>query len=149
LGKLKNSQAWHAVSVIKYLQRFITLSDIIISLENERSTADTHIATNPFASHILYQYFGYFSIISLCRLHCILSDYFMALKTIEPIELHKNKRRYTKVTAAHITLFYYTGFTYMMLRRYQDAIKMFTSVLLYISRMRQYHTRQYDQKKKR
>jgi len=35
----------------------------------------------------------------------------------------------------------------MMLRRYQDAIKMFTSVLLYISRMRQYHTRQYDQKK--
>jgi len=34
-----------------------------------------------------------------------------------------------------------------MVRRYHDAIKTFTSVLLYISRVKQYQTRQYDQKK--
>jgi translation initiation factor 3 subunit L len=147
LHKLKGTQAWHAVSVLKYLQRFITISDIVNTLERERSGTDSANQNNPFATHILYQYFGYFSIISLCRLHVILSDYYMALKTIEPIELHKKRSRYTKVTAAHITLFYYTGFTYLMVRRYQDAIKMFTTVLLYISRMKQYHTRQYDQKK--
>jgi len=70
----------------------------------------------------------------------------MALKSLEPIDIHKKKSRYAKVTAAYISLYYYAGFSYMMVRRYQDAIKMFTSVLLYISRMKQYHTRQYDQK---
>jgi len=71
----------------------------------------------------------------------------MALKTLEPIELHKKKSRYAKITAAYIALYYYTGFSYMMVRRYQDAIKMFASILLYISRTKQYYTRQYDQKK--
>jgi len=71
----------------------------------------------------------------------------MALKTLEPIELHKKKSRYAKITAAYIALYYYTGFSYMMVRRYQDAIKMFSSILLYISRAKQFYTRQYDQKK--
>jgi len=145
--KKKNSQAWNVLSVLKYLHHFISFSDIHNTLEKERSISEPISHKDPFAGHILYQYFGYFSMISLCRLHCILCDYYMALKTIEHIELHKKRSRYTKVTAAHITLFYYTGVSYFMLRRYQDAIKMFTSVLLYISRMRQYHTRQYDQKK--
>merc|ERR1711871_534163 len=39
------------------------------------------------------------------------------------------------------------GFSYMMMRRYVDAIKCFTNILLFISRTKQYHTRsyQYDQ----
>jgi len=71
----------------------------------------------------------------------------MTLKVIDGIDLHQKKGLYTSVTAAYTSLYYYTGFAYMMLRRYQDAIKTFTAVLLYISRMKQYHTRQYDQKK--
>lgn len=134
------------MSVIKYLVQFVNKSDIKKTLEREKTGLPADKA-NPFAVEVFWQYLGYFSMITLCRLHCITGDYFLALKTLDSIELHQKKARYTKVTAAYITLYYYTGFAYMMLRRYQDAIKTFTSILLYISRMKQYHTRQYDQKK--
>jgi len=76
----------------------------------------------------------------------LLGDYYLALKTISPIQLH-TKGLLTKVTACHISCYYYLGFVYMMMRRYVDAIKTFANVLLYISRVKQYHARsyQYDQ----
>ena len=33
-----------------------------------------------------------------------------------------------------ITTYYYVGFAYMMMRRYADAIRMFTNILLYVQR---------------
>merc|ERR1712087_37525 len=54
---------------------------------------------------------------------------------------------FTRVTACHISTFYSVGFSYLMSRRYVDAIKTFSSILFYIGRTKQYHTRsyQYDQ----
>jgi RNA polymerase I-associated factor PAF67 len=51
------------------------------------------------------------------------------------------------VTAAHVATYYYVGFCYIMLRRYPDAIRTFVTILNFIMRMKQYHTRsyQYDQ----
>ena len=37
-----------------------------------------------------------------------------------------------KVTLCHITLFYYVGWSYLMMRRYVDAIKTFSNILFYI-----------------
>lgn len=53
----------------------------------------------------------------------------------------------TRVTACHVATYYYVGFCYFVLRRYADATRTFASVLNFIGRMRQYHTRsyQYDQ----
>jgi len=86
---------------------------------------------------------GYFSLISLLRIHCLLGDYHLALKTIEPIDLN-NKGFFTRVTACHITLYYYLGFTYLMTRRFVDSIRIFSTILIYISRTKQYHTRSYQ-----
>lgn len=81
----------------------------------------------------------------------------MTLKAVDGIQLNQKKVRseyvniliqkglHTNVTAAYTSLYYYTGFAYLMTRRYQDSIKTLSSVLLYLSRMKQYHTRQYDQ----
>ena len=54
---------------------------------------------------------------------------------------------FTRVTACHVATYYYVGFCYIMLRRYPDAIRTFATILNFIMRMRQYHTRsyQYDQ----
>lgn len=54
---------------------------------------------------------------------------------------------FTRVTACHISVFYYVGWAYLMMRRYTDAIKTFSNILFYIGRTKQYHTRsyQYDQ----
>jgi len=48
------------------------------------------------------------------------------------------------VTACHISVFYYVGWAYLMMRRYTDAIKTFSNILFYIGRTKQYHTRSYQ-----
>jgi len=92
----------------------------------------------------------------MLRLHCQLGDYFLALKTLEPIELnkssHKRKAIYSQVSGCYITLYYYLGFSYLMTRRYVDAIKTFSIVLLYILRTKQFHStssHQFDQLSKK
>ena len=44
---------------------------------------------------------------------------------------------YSRVPTCQITTFYYVGFAYMMMRRYQDAIRTFANILLYIQRTKQ------------
>jgi translation initiation factor 3 subunit L len=108
---------------------------------------------------------GYFSIIGLLRVHVLLGDFTLALKVMENVELnqkvcfpcyprafymmlnHGLQAPFTRVTACHVATYYYVGFCYIMLRRYPDAIRSFVTILNFILRMRQYHTRsyQYDQ----
>ena len=142
LSSLKNNtQIWNVVSVINYLQGLITKSNIISYLEKEKQG---HLEeANSLTGNQVTKMLGYFSLVGLLRIHCLLGDYVLALKTVTPIEL-TTKGLFTKVTACHITLYYYLGFVYMMSRRYLDAIKTFANVLLYISRTKQYHTRSYQ-----
>ena len=110
----------------------------------------------------LYRMLGYFSLIGLLRVHSLLGDFTLALKVMENVELNQKVRLlshhpqrvfnipqspFSRVTACHVTTYYYVGFCYIMLRRYPDAIRTFVSILNFILRMRQYHTRsyQYDQ----
>lgn len=44
---------------------------------------------------------------------------------------------YSRVPTCQITTFYYVGFAYMMMRRYQDAIRTFANILLYVQRTKQ------------
>ena len=41
-----------------------------------------------------------------------------------------------RVPSCIITTCYYVGFAYLMMRRYEDAIKVFVDVLIYIQRTR-------------
>jgi len=105
---------------------------------------------------------GYFSIIGLLRVHVHLGDFTLALKVMQNVEFNQkvrislqplfpidlpSKSPFTRVTACHVTTYYYIGFCYLMLRRYPDAIRSFVTILNVIMRMRQYHIRsyQYDQ----
>jgi hypothetical protein len=45
--------------------------------------------------------------------------------------------QYSHVPACQISTSYYVGFAYMMMRRYSDAIRTFSSILLYIQRTKQ------------
>ncbi|MDK2413600.1 hypothetical protein QHH03_31395, partial [Aphanizomenon sp. 202] len=86
-----------------------------------------------FGRHPLYKMLGYFSLIGLLRLHSLLGDYYQAIKVLENIELNK-KSMYSRVPACQITTYYYVGFAYMMMRRYADAIRTFSNILVYIQR---------------
>ena len=51
-------------------------------------------------------------------------DYYAALRVLEHIELNK-KGLYSQVAACHITIYYYVGFAYLMMRRYQVCFSCF------------------------
>ena len=67
------------------------------------------------------------------RLHSLLGDFYQAIKVLENIELNK-KSLYSRVPGCQITTYYYVGFAYMMMRRYADAIRTFSNILLYVQR---------------
>ena len=88
-----------------------------------------------FGRHSLYNMQGYFyfSLVGLLRLHALLGDFYQSIKVLENIELNK-KSLYSRVPDCQITTYYYVGFAYMMMRRYADAIRTFSNILLYAQR---------------
>eukprot|EP01095_Lingulamoeba_sp_RSL-Kostka_P001472 TRINITY_DN12054_c0_g1_i1.p1 TRINITY_DN12054_c0_g1~~TRINITY_DN12054_c0_g1_i1.p1 ORF type:complete len:520 (-),score=120.21 TRINITY_DN12054_c0_g1_i1:241-1800(-) len=139
----ESSHVWNIETVMRYLYRFIEKSDIVQKLE-QGNVYFNHSEN----SHDLYKMLGYFSIIGLLRINCLLADYHQALKIIQPIDLSNKKNGlFTAVIACYISLYYHTGFAYMVMRRYSDAIRTFSQILLHISRTEQLIDRsyQYDQ----
>ena len=82
---------------------------------------------------LLMPVFSILNIFCMFRLHSLLGDFYQAIKVLENIELNK-KSLYSRVPGCQITTYYYVGFAYMMMRRYADAIRTFSNILLYVQR---------------
>ncbi|KAL0077982.1 RNA polymerase I-associated factor PAF67-domain-containing protein [Phycomyces blakesleeanus] len=136
-------QIWSCYSVLNVLYSFIQKSRINEQLLVSKNGGDMMEAAGEYGSRPLYKMLGYFSIVGLLRVHCLLGDYMLALKMMDNIVLNK-KAMFARVTACHVTTYYYVGFAYMMMRRYADAIKAFSTVLAFIQRTKQYHARSYQ-----
>ena len=70
---------------------------------------------------------GYFSMMQLLRMS-LLGDYQMALETVQNVDFGAELPRFYEIPAFHVSLFYYMGFAYMMMRRYVDAIRVFCQI---------------------
>ncbi|KAF7324786.1 Eukaryotic translation initiation factor 3 subunit L [Mycena kentingensis (nom. inval.)] len=140
---------WSSYSVLNVLYSLIQKSKIneyIAAHQAGKTPEEIAEIVGEYGVKPLYRHLGYFSVIGLLRVHVLLGDFTLALKVMENVELNQ-KSPYTRVTACTVATYYYVGFCYIMLRRYPDAIRTFISILNWIMRMRQYHTRsyQYDQ----
>lgn len=131
-----NPKIWNVHSVLNVLHSLVEKSSINRQLEVYTSGGDPDSVAGEFGQQSLYKMLGYFSLIGLLRLHSLLGDYYQALKVLENIDFNK-KNMYSRVPACQITTFYYVGFAYMMMRRYQDAIRTFSNILLDIQRTKQ------------
>ncbi|XP_074000255.1 eukaryotic translation initiation factor 3 subunit l [Rhodnius prolixus] len=129
-----NSRVWNVLCVLNVLHSLVDKSNIKKQLEVYASGGDPDSVAGEFGRHSLYKMLGYFSLVGLLRLHSLLGDYYQAIKVLENIEIHK---KYSHVPACQISTSYYVGFAYMMMRRYADAIRTFSSILLYIQRTKQ------------
>lgn len=68
-------------------------------------------------------------------MYTLCGDYHSALRSLYPLNPHQWKLLFTqRVPPAHVTLYYYAGFSYLMLGRYLDATRTFNAVLLHIVR---------------
>ncbi|PPQ99963.1 hypothetical protein CVT24_009542 [Panaeolus cyanescens] len=140
---------WSSYSVLNVLYSLMQKSKIneyITAQREGKSPEEIAEIVGEYGQRPLYRMLGYFSIIGLLRVHVHLGDFTLALKIMDNVELNQ-KSPFTRVTACHVATYYYVGFCYIMLRRYPDAIRTFVTILNFIMRMRQYHTRsyQYDQ----
>lgn len=131
-----NNKVWNVLCILNVLHSLVDKSNIKRQLEVYASGGDPDSVAGEFGLHSLYKMLGYFSLVGLLRLHSLLGDYYQAIKVLENIELHK-KSQYSHVPACQISTSYYVGFAYMMMRRYSDAIRTFSSILLYIQRTKQ------------
>ncbi|KAK1911483.1 hypothetical protein P3342_012784 [Pyrenophora teres f. teres] len=139
-----NPNTWGCYSVLNVLYSLIQRSQISEQLAAMKRGEDASLYAGEYGNRPLYKMLGYFSIIGLLRVHCLLGDFSLALKTLDDIELNK-KAMFARVMAAHFTTYYYVGFSYMMMRRYSDAIRMFSHILVYVSRTKNFQKNaQYD-----
>ncbi|XP_065558522.1 eukaryotic translation initiation factor 3 subunit L-like [Artemia franciscana] len=139
-----NPRVYSIHSVLNVLHSLIDKSNINKQLEVYAAGGDVNSVAGEFGQRSLYKMLGYFSLIGLLRLHSLLGDFYQALKVLENIELTK-KPTYSRVPACQVTTYYYVGFAYMMTRRYSDAIRTFSHILLYIQRMRStFQTKNYQ-----
>jgi len=145
LEYLKQSpKVWNVHSVLNVLHSLVDKSNINKQLEVYNSQGNPDQVAGDFGRHSLYKMLGYFSLVGLLRLHSLLGDYYQAIKVLENIELNK-KSLYSRVPGCQITTYYYVGFAYMMMRRYADAIRTFSNILLYVQRTKQmFQTKSYQ-----
>lgn len=140
----KNPKVWNVHSVLNVLHSLVDKSNINKQLEVYNSGGNPDQVAEDFGRHSLYKMLGYFSLVGLLRLHSLLGDFYQAIKVLENIELNK-KSLYSRVPGCQITTYYYVGFAYMMMRRYADAIRTFSNILLYVQRTKQmFQTKSYQ-----
>jgi translation initiation factor 3 subunit L len=131
----KGHTVWNVHSVLNVLHSLVEKSNINKQLQAFTSGEEPDAVAGIFGTHSLYKMLGYFSLIGLLRLHSLLGDFYQALKVLDHIQLNK-KNVFNRVPACQVTTYYYVGFAYMIMRRYADAIKTFSNILLYIQRTR-------------
>uniref|UniRef100_H2ZDI7 Eukaryotic translation initiation factor 3 subunit L n=1 Tax=Ciona savignyi TaxID=51511 RepID=H2ZDI7_CIOSA len=132
-----NPKIWNIHSVLNVLHSLVDKSKINEQLQayNEGMNQDAIAnVAGIFGGCSLYKMLGYFSLIGLLRLHSLLGDYQHALSVLENINITKRSTVYSRVPECQITTYYYVGFAYMMMRKYQAAIDTFSSILTYIQR---------------
>ncbi|KAL8516198.1 hypothetical protein ACS0TY_014758 [Phlomoides rotata] len=134
-------KVWNVYDVLNYLQALVEKSVIIQILENEKEGLEQFTATYGYdysGGINVLKVLGYFSMIGLLRVHCLLGDYHNGLKCLLPIDISQ-QGVYTSVIGSHITTIYHYGFANLMRRRYTEAIREFNKILLYIFKTKQYH----------
>ncbi|XP_068652947.1 uncharacterized protein [Aristolochia californica] len=142
-------QAWNVYGVLNYLQALVEKSTIVQLLEQEKEGLEQFTVNEGYdyngGSNVL-KVLGYFSMVGLLRVHCLLGDYHTGLKCLAPIDISQ-LGVYANVTGSYITTIYHYGFANLMLRRYVEAIREFNRILLYIWKFKQYHQKspQFDQ----
>lgn len=118
--------------VLNYLQALVDKSMIIDILDREKEGLEQFTADDGYdytgGSNVL-RVLGYFSMVGLLRVHCLLGDYQTGLKCLLPIDISQHGV-YTTVIGSHITTIYHYGFANLMLRRYVCYFACVIAVLL-------------------
>jgi len=119
---------WSAQTVLQYLHALVRKAGIDLN-KKASEQEDEKAGVVP-----MFRTLGYFSLMGLLRVNALLCDYPSALKCLDPVDLRKQRGVFTSVLSCHVSLYYFMGLSYLMCRRYVDAIKVFCYFLTYTQR---------------
>jgi translation initiation factor 3 subunit L len=134
---------WAADAVVSFLEQLAQRSGMREELSTPEGTAalmqtEGYSAT---ASNVL-RMLGYFSLIGLLRVHCVLGDHTAGLRALAPLNPHVRTNLFaTKIPMAAITMAYYCGFGYLALQRHIDAATCFSFGCSYVARIKSHAQR--------
>lgn len=115
-----NSDVWTFPKIQSILKRLINVSGI----KDPDST-----------TQVLYQRFGIFAAIELSRLECLVGDYDASIKALAPIFAADRSEIFSQSPSTHVNLYYHAGVSFLMLRRYSDALETFSEIILHFARI--------------
>ncbi|CAF0919870.1 unnamed protein product, partial [Didymodactylos carnosus] len=139
----RNSKMWSIHAVLNVLHSLVDKSKIVEQLGAIKKGVPFDDGGDQICQTNLYKMLGYFSLIGLLKLHTLTSDYYMALKTIECIDLDVTKQHvYCQVPHCIVATNYHAGYCFTMMRRYEDAIRIFVDTYLYVLRIKTVFTTQ-------
>lgn len=125
LRKLEaNRNIWTFPVVQEVLKDMIRVSGI-----KNKSTPQTTTVSS------VKQQFGYFACLELARLECLVGDYEASVKALSYIDLFDRSELFDFNSSCRANVFYFAGISMLMMRRFTDAIDIFSNVLMYISRI--------------
>ncbi|CAM9671283.1 unnamed protein product [Ascophyllum nodosum] len=124
--------AWAVQNVIGYLHGLIKVSNIVPILEAKQRPL-TNVAA-PAAPSQLHQMVGYFAIIGMSRLQCLLGDYYECIKVLEPIDITDKNELFASNMLAFVTVHQHVGLAFLMLKRYKDAARILNEALVHVGR---------------
>lgn len=130
-------RSFAGVQVQSILESFIDKSGIRAVINEDGG--QTLFETDGFVSDSnVLTMLGYFSLVGLSRLMCLLGRYDDCLRAMAPLNPFNRTFLYTfKVPMANINLYYYSGTAYLMLRRYIDAGRCFNTILSFVYRVKE------------
>jgi len=129
---------WKVTAVLNILLQLTEKCNINQQLiAMERGEPITEEIAGEFGMKAIYTMTGFFSLVGLLRLYCLLGDYHMALSCIEHVQF-KDKDMMALVPACQITANYYAGFAYLMIRKYGNTIQLYQHILGYMQRTKQF-----------
>ena len=120
----KQRDVWASATVLRYLHALVNRGGMNISL----SKGGHEVSTVPFTPAHLSHAVGCFALVGLSYVHMLEGDYFLALEVLNPLDMPK-RSLISRVISCHMVLNYVVGVSYMMLRRTDDAIETFSTVL--------------------
>jgi len=127
----EHPEVYDTKKVLNYLHQLIRASLIEEYLQNP---SNPHERTGGAFTDESVRLIGYSALMQLLRMHCLLGDYHLAMQTIQHIDFHVEVPLFYQIPACHVTLYYYMGFSYLMLRRYVDCIRAFSDILAFLSK---------------
>lgn len=130
IARLKeHPEVFSTTKVLTYLYQLVRHSRV-----EEWLQAPDSGATGGAFDDMIVRHTGYYAIMQLLRIHSMLGDYRTAMQTIKHIDFGAEVPLFYKIPACHVTLYFYMGFSYMMMRRYYDAIKTYSSILIFLQK---------------